>query len=97
MTSYLKNRYCDLTFVFERIVVPVANTGTLPTANYWPLNIKVRAGHNLMPFAGNLLYYYVETQPAGNLIFPSYLKGLPIYQGYDFRQLFSFDPYIFTP
>lgn len=89
-TSYLKNRYCDLTFVFERFDLPLTSIGTLPTANYTALPGKIRAGHNCMPYSGNLLYYYVETQaPANNNI------GLPCYWSYDFRQLYSFDPYIF--
>lgn len=87
--SYLKNRYCDLTFVFERFDLDANSVGTLPAADYRPLNGKIRAGHNLMPYSGNLLYYYTETQPEGN-----YQLGLPIYWGYDMRQLFSFDPYI---
>jgi|688.fasta_scaffold191826_2 hypothetical protein len=89
MTSYLRNRYCDLTFVFERLVLPESSIGTLPTADYNNINGKIRAGHNCMPFSGNLLYYYTETQPPTNNNL-----GLPIYWSYDMRQLFSYNPYI---
>jgi hypothetical protein len=89
MNSYLKNRYCDLTFVFERFDLPDTSIGTLPVAQYNALNGKIRAGHNLMPSSQNLLFYYVETQNQNN-----FELGLPVYWGYDMRQLFSFNPYI---
>lgn len=89
MNSYLKNRYCDLTFVFERFDLPDSSIGTLPAAQYNALNGKIRAGHNLMPSSQNLLFYYVETQNQDN-----FQLGLPVYWGFDMRQLFSFNPYI---
>jgi len=89
ITSYLKNRYCDLTLVFERFDLRPESIGTLPAADYLALNGKIRAGHNLMPSSNNLLFYYTETQPPTN-----FNLGLPVYWGYDMRQLFSYDPYI---
>lgn len=89
LTSYLKNRYCDLTFVFEKFIVPADQLGTLPTNNYRPLNGKIRAGVNLQPFSGNNKYYYVENRDQSN----SNL-ALPVHWSYDFRNLFNYYPYI---
>lgn len=86
-TAYLKNRYCDLTFVFEEFTVPNDQKGSTPIADYRFLNGKIKDGHNLMPYSGNNLYYYVENNTDKTI-------ALPPMWSYDFRQLFLYEPYI---
>jgi len=48
---------------------------------------KITYGHNLLPRAGELKYYYVQTKNPSN---PA-LDGRPVYESYPMERLFKLD------
>lgn len=71
-------KLCDITFVFSCMMQPEKDLSTKIPAS---TNFKIAYGHNLLPRAGELKYYYVEAD----------FNGRPVYESYPMERLFRLD------
>jgi hypothetical protein len=73
----VSEKVCDLTFICSGLRQPVKDLSTdIPASDAF----KIKAGHNLLPRAGELKYYYVDSE----------FNNRPIYESYPFERMFRF-------
>ena len=82
--SSVAQKLCDVTFVFSCFMQPYRDlSADIPAST----GFKITYGHNLLPRAGELKYYYVQTKNPTN---PA-LDGRPVYESYPMERLFKLD------
>lgn len=68
-------KVCDLSFICIALRQPAKDISTdIPASDAF----KIKAGHNLLPRAGELKYYYVDSE----------FNNRPIYESYPFERMF---------
>lgn len=78
--SSVLSKLCDITFVFNCMMQGEKDlSGVIPAAT----GFKIPYGHNLVPRAGELKYYFVECNFSGS--------SRPIYESYPMERLFRLD------
>lgn len=75
LSTSVSQKLCDITFVCSSFIPPAKDVASdIPTSDAF----KIKYGHNLLPRAGELKYYYVESE----------YNGRPIYESYPFERMF---------
>ncbi len=78
--SSVLSKLCDITFIFNCMMQPTKDLSTvIPAAT----GFKIPYGHNLLPRAGELKYYYVECNFQN--------QGRPVYESYPMERLFKLE------